>query len=144
MKHQSKLLIIVNGLAFLIAIFWLISQPNLETGVAALSMLAIFAGHLLFERKTSKIASGQGGAAIRTEDTADLHLDNQGVVSAGAGGNGGSGGDAIHVASGVKVTIINKGVIAGGNAGNMAPRLLASHPGASATYCKSQKSNDAT
>jgi len=64
---------------------------------------------------------GQGGAAIRTEDAENLHLDNQGVVCAGAGGSGGSGGDAIHVANGVKVTIINKGVIAGGNAGHVVP-----------------------
>ena len=121
MKHPSKLLLIVNSLAFLGALAWLISQPSLETGVAALTLLATLTGLLLVDRKASQTVSGQGGAAIRTENTADLHLDNQGIVSAGAGGTGGSGGDAIHVASGVKVTIINKGVIAGGNAGNIAP-----------------------
>ena len=121
MKHPSKLLLTVNGVAFAAACAWLVFQPGWEPGVAALTLLATLMGLLFADRKPTLITSGQGGAAIRTEDTANLHLDNQGVVHAGSGGTGGSGGDAIHVANGVQVTIINKGVIAGGNAGHAAP-----------------------
>ena len=119
MKHSPKLLLIINGLAFAAAIAWLISDPAWKAGITALSLLATLTGLLLAEKRTKPYAQGKGGAAIRTEDTANLHLANEGIVRAGAGGSGGSGGDAIHVANGVKVTIINKGVIAGGNAGNV-------------------------
>ena len=121
MKYPAKLLLIINGLAFVAAIAWLIAEPGLATVIAALTLLATLTGLLVVEKKVAQAATGQGGAAIRVEDTTDLHLDNQGIVRAGAGGTGGSGGDAIRVTSGVKVTIVNKGVIVGGNAGDLAP-----------------------
>lgn len=121
MKHPPKLILAINGVAFVGAVAWLVSQPSWEPAVASLTLLATLAGLLFADRKSPQPMLGQGGAAIRTKDTANLHLDNQGVVRAGAGGTGGSGGDAIHIANGVQVTIINKGVIAGGNAGQVVP-----------------------
>ena len=121
MMHPPKLILTINGVAFVGAIAWLVSQPSWEPAVTSLALLATLSGLLFANKKSPQAMPGQGGAAIRTEDTANLHLDNQGVVRAGAGGTGGSGGDAIHVANGVQVTIINKGVIAGGNAGHLAP-----------------------
>jgi hypothetical protein len=124
MKYLSKLQIAIVGVAFMAAVGTLVFQPTWGGAtVAVLTVLGTFVGLIATERK-AQTNVGRGGSAIRTENTADLHLDNQGLVSAGLGGTGGNGGDAIHVASGVKVTIINKGVIAGGNAGNVAPRKL--------------------
>lgn len=121
MKRSSKLILTINGVAFVGAVAWLVSQPSWEPAIVALTLLAALFSHIFVDRKFPQAMPGQGGAAIRTEDAANLNLDNHGVVRAGAGGSGGSGGDAIHVANGVQVTIINKGVIAGGNAGYAAP-----------------------
>ncbi len=121
MKHLSKLQIAIVGVALVAAVGTLIFQPTWGgAAVAVLTVLGTFVGLIAAEKK-AQANLGRGGSAIRTESTADLHVDNQGIVSAGSGGTGGNGGDAIHVANGVKVTIINKGVIAGGNAGNAAP-----------------------
>jgi hypothetical protein len=121
MKHLSKLILTINGVAFVGAVAWLVSQPSWEPAVTSLILLATLLTLFFADRKSPHAMLGHGGAAIRTEDTANLHLENQGVVRAGAGGTGGSGGDAIHIANGVQVTIINKGVIAGGNAGHVGP-----------------------
>lgn len=124
MKHPHRLILTVNGVAFVGAVAWLFSQPSWESAVTALALLATLASPLFVDRNSPLATPGQGGAAIRTEDTANLHLDNQGVVRAGAGGTRGSGGDAVHVANGVQVTIVNKGVIAGGNAGQVEPSYV--------------------
>lgn len=111
MKHPSKLLLI-SGIAFMATVALLAS----ESGWRATLM-----GFLVVEKTATHVAQGQGGMAIRAEDAARVHLDNQGLVRAGSGALGGSGGDAIHVANDAHVTIINRGVIAGGNAGILPP-----------------------
>lgn len=102
MTRPSKLLLSINGVAFVCAIAWLVTQPSWETAVASLTLLATLAGLIYAERKSPQKVSGQGGrggsAKVGGNGVAIGGLGGRGGVP--GGGSGGAGGDAEVVGDG--------------------------------------------
>lgn len=124
MTKGTRIVLAVNALALLTAGAWFYFHQAWDSGIALLTLLAVFVGEVVKVIRERRLEMGKGGAAIRVGKAGKLAVNNQGEISGGKGGSGGDGGDAIHVADGLEVTIINNGVIAGGDAGRGSPAFV--------------------